>query len=172
MSDRLAYVRYMQSNFFVTLDAGDQFRAIEGVISFFIQETLGKPDSWISFVDTGIVQAIQNAGANALGIHSATGGNPGTTKWADFFRRMNAGGYSERDVGHQHGRNLSRITNSFWQAHDEAWSIAEETSTGFGKDKADAKTDASIREQLWYNSTQLFRWIMRNRTLTINAARV
>jgi hypothetical protein len=98
MADRLDYVKTMQSSFFGTLKATNQFRAIEGVITFFMSNGLGKPKSWISYVDAGIVEGIQNGGANVLGLHNKDGGNPGTAKWAEFFRTMKAGGYASRDV--------------------------------------------------------------------------
>ncbi|KAF2820280.1 hypothetical protein CC86DRAFT_387318 [Ophiobolus disseminans] len=153
MDTRLAYMKAMQANFFGPLNAGNQFRAIEGVITFFSQNNLGAPNSWVSYVDAGIVEGIQNGGANVLGLHSKDGGNPGTALWADFFRKMKAGGYEDRDK------------------HDFGWSISEEKSTGYGKQLADAKFSASGRESLWYMSTQVFRWIMRNKGLSVAAIR-
>src|SRR5262249_2588212 len=98
MSERLSYVQYMESHFFGPLNAANQFRAIEGVITFFISKNLGQPGSWISWVDTGIVEAIQRGGAIALGMSTDTGGNPGTQLWADFFVQMKNGGYASREV--------------------------------------------------------------------------
>lgn len=98
MSDRRTYVRTMQSYFFDTLNAGDQVRNVEGVITFFIDNDLGAPESWISYVDAGIVQGIQNGGAIALGMSAGTGGNPGSLYWADFFRGMRDGKLGDRDV--------------------------------------------------------------------------
>ncbi|MCJ1422804.1 hypothetical protein MMC29_000684 [Sticta canariensis] len=42
LSTRLRYVRYMETRF-ILLNAGNQFRAIEGVIKFFISKELGGP---------------------------------------------------------------------------------------------------------------------------------
>jgi len=58
MAARLSYVRYLQSNFFGRLNAGNQYRAIEGVITFFERYNLGAPESWVSYVDAGIVEGI------------------------------------------------------------------------------------------------------------------
>jgi hypothetical protein len=88
----------MQSKFFGPLDAWDQFRAIEGILGFFHENDLGKPNTWISYVDAGIVEGIQNGGANALGLHKKDGGNPGTEKWTQFLQTMKNGGYANRDV--------------------------------------------------------------------------
>lgn len=98
MNTRLNYVRTMQSTFFNSLNAGNQFAAIEGVIQFFINKNLGKPNSWASFVDAGIIEGIQNGGANTLGLHTNNGDNPGTKPWAQFFQTMRSNSYRSRDV--------------------------------------------------------------------------
>ena len=98
MQERLGYVRTMQSDFFQALDSSNQFRAIEGVILFFISKNLGEVGSWVSYVDAGIVEGIQRGGAIALGMGTETGGNPGSEKWADFFRRRKAGQLGNRGV--------------------------------------------------------------------------
>ena len=170
MDARLAYVRTMESNFFGPLNAGNQFRAIEGVITFFSQNNLGRPNSWVSYVDSGIVEAIQNGGANVLGLHSKDGGNPGTKLWADFFRTMKAGGYADRDVIIPFERRRDYFLTEA-QKHDQAWSTSEETSTNYGKELADRKFSATTRENLWFKSTQVFRWIMRNKGLSVAAVR-
>lgn len=102
MAARLSYVRYMQSNFFGRLNAGDQFRAIEGVITFFDRYNLGAPQSWSSYVDAGIVEGIQRGGAIALGMSGNTGGNPGSEKWAIFLRGMRDGKLGDRGVSAPH----------------------------------------------------------------------
>lgn len=98
MSTRLDYVKTMQSSFFSHLNTANQFAAIEGVIQFFINNNLGAPESWASYVDAGIVEGIQNGGANALGFRTDNGSNPGTEPWARFFQSMEGGGYADRDV--------------------------------------------------------------------------
>lgn len=111
MQERLDYVRDMQSQHFGSLNAGDQFRAIEGVIRFFISKNLGAPGSWVSYVDTGIVEAIQRGGAIALGMSTDDGDNPGSTLWADFFRKMKAGSFKNRDVSSPGSKSLSSFLN-------------------------------------------------------------
>jgi hypothetical protein len=112
MTARLDYVKTMQSKFFGPLKAGNQFRAIEGVITFFIQNNLGKPNTWASYVDAGIVEGIQNGGANTLGLHKKDGGNPGTKLWADFFQTMKGGEYVSRDVS---ATTLLMLTLLIWR---------------------------------------------------------
>lgn len=99
MTSRLEYVRYMQSEHFGPLKATNKFRAIEGVIEFFLAKNIGAPGTWVSYVDAGIVEAIQRGGAIALGTSSETGGNPGAQKWGDYLRRVRNGELGSRDVG-------------------------------------------------------------------------
>lgn len=98
MAERLTYLQYMQSHFFGPLKSSDQLRPIEGVITFFLSKNLGAPNSWISYVDTGIVEAIQRGGALALGLSSETGGNPGSVLWRDFFVAQRDGTFKSRQV--------------------------------------------------------------------------
>lgn len=97
LSTRLLYVQYMETRF-IPLNAGNQFRAIEGVIKFFISKGLGAPGTWVSYVDAGIVEGIQRGGAIALGIGKSTGGNPGSAPWADFLTKMKHKELKNRDV--------------------------------------------------------------------------
>lgn len=101
MASRLRYVRYMQAKKFGPLKAGNQFRAIEAVIDFFIKKKVGQPGTWISYVDAGIVEGIQRGAAISLGTSKATGGNPGSQLWADFFNRLKSGGLNNRNVSCQ-----------------------------------------------------------------------
>ncbi|MCJ1365991.1 hypothetical protein MMC16_005116 [Acarospora aff. strigata] len=153
MADRLAFVRYMQTNFFGKLNAGNQFRAIEGVITFFQKNSLGAPESWVSYVDAGIVEGIERGGAIALGMSTEDGGNKGSALWASFLSRKRDGQLNDLDT------------------HDKAWSEAEQASTEYAVARADAKFQRSARERNWYWTTQLFRWIMRNRGKAITALR-
>jgi hypothetical protein len=88
----------MQSHFFGPLKSSNQFRAIEGVITFFLSKNLGAPNSWISYVDTGIVEGIQRGGAMALGLSTDTGRNPGSALWRDFFVGQRDGTFKTRKV--------------------------------------------------------------------------
>lgn len=97
LSTRLLYVQYMETRF-IPLNAGNQFRAIEGVIKFFISKGLGGPGTWVSYVDAGIVEGIQRGGAIALGIGKSEGGNPGSALWADFLTKMKHKDLKDRNV--------------------------------------------------------------------------
>lgn len=94
---RLSYVQYLETRF-IPLNAGNQFRAIEGVIKFFISKGLGGTGTWVSYVDAGIVEAIQRGGAIALGIGTSKGGNPGSALWADFLTKMKNNELKDRNV--------------------------------------------------------------------------
>ncbi|KAH8728337.1 hypothetical protein GQ44DRAFT_824170 [Phaeosphaeriaceae sp. PMI808] len=150
---RLAYIKNMQADFFGPLNAGNQFRAIQGVVQFLSTDNLGNPNSWISYIDASILEGIQNGGANALGLHNNDGGNPGTKLWAEYLRTMKRGGYSTRDQ------------------HDFAWASSEQSSTTHGKQIADQKFKTTAQENLWFVFTQVFRWIMRNKGASVAAVR-
>lgn len=92
----------MQSNFFGPLNSGNQYRAIEGVIKFFLNNNLGTPKSWISYVDAGIIQGIQGGGALVLGLPSAKYaiGVTGASEWQTFLRAMQFGTLANRNVSH------------------------------------------------------------------------
>lgn len=154
LQTRLDYVRNMQSSFFGPLNCGNQFRAIEGVILFFQKNNLGAVGSWVSYVDAGIVEGIQRGGNIALGMGGGEGGNPGSLPWASFMMRMQDGALGDRGD------------------HDLAWSQAEQAATEYGKKLGDEEgLEVGLQLQLWYWSTQLFRWIMRNRGTAINLLR-
>ncbi len=101
MKSRLRYVRYMQKTHFQPLKSSNQFRSIEAVIDWFIQQNFGAKGTWVSYIDAGIVEAIQRGGALALGKSTATGGNPGSKKWETFLRAMQAGTLQDRDVSEE-----------------------------------------------------------------------
>ncbi|KAI9787043.1 MAG: hypothetical protein M1816_007714 [Peltula sp. TS41687] len=156
MPKRASYVRYMQSTHFGPLKATNKFRAIEAVIDFFYEQKVGAPGTWVSWVDAGIVEAIQRGGAIALGKSKETGGNPGASEWATYFNKLKAGQLNDRDD------------------HDKYWSTAEQAGTDYGKRKAESTKGVgapSAQQKRWYQFTQLFRFMMRHRTLTINALR-
>jgi hypothetical protein len=153
---RLDYMRYMQTAHFAPLNATDRFRAIEGVLLFFLGESIGAPGSWVSHVDAGIIEGIQSGAAASLGQEIAVSSppadnNPGISVWADYFAGQRVlGGYPTR------------------QLHDSAWGEAEATSTEWAKEEvADSVQAATRRELNWYAFTILFRWITRNQDLTI-----
>ncbi|MCJ1363033.1 hypothetical protein MMC16_002139 [Acarospora aff. strigata] len=97
MESRLAYMQYMALVHF-SANAMNKFRAIEGVIQFFIDKGIGQPGTWVSYVDAGIIEAIQRGGAIALGKSGATVGNPGARKWTDYFARLEGGELKSRYV--------------------------------------------------------------------------
>jgi hypothetical protein len=88
----------MQSNFFGRLNAGNQYRAIEGVITFFDRNKISAPESWISYIDAGPVEGIQYGGAIVLDLSRNTRGNSGSEKWATFLRGMRDGTLNKRGV--------------------------------------------------------------------------
>lgn len=97
VSDRLAYVQYLQT-LFVPLNAGDQFRPFEGLINLTASADVGEPGTWASYVLAGIVEGIQRGGATALGNGTSDAGNPGSKLWADFLTKLKNKQLADRDV--------------------------------------------------------------------------
>ena len=98
MAQRVQYVRDMQALHFGPLNAQNQFRAIEAVIDLFQEKGSGAVWTWVSYVDAGIVEAIQRGGGIALNLHNDDGGNPASRLWLSFFSQMKAGQLADRDV--------------------------------------------------------------------------
>lgn len=97
LSDRLAYVQYLQT-LFVPLNAGDQFRPFEGLINLTDSAGVGKPGTWASYIIAGFIEGIQRGGAIALGTGTSDAGNPGSKLWADFLTKMKNKQLGDRDV--------------------------------------------------------------------------
>ncbi|MDV6012526.1 hypothetical protein [Haloechinothrix sp. LS1_15] len=149
MTDRLDFLRAMSAGPAEEILPGYQprWRNIEGVITFFHDNELGKPGSWISYVDAGILEGIQRGIAIASGKGNDDFGNPGSPLWAEYLRALAAGDLAGR------------------AAHDEAWSVAEQAATEHGAYLAvDVHgVEPSRAEQRFYYFSELYRWMMRNR---------
>ena len=102
MTSRSSYVSYMQSTQFIPLKATNKFNAVIAVIDFFVEKGLGAPGTWVSYVDAGIVEAIQLGGAYALGMSKDPGTNLGATKWTAYFNSLKANKLQSRDVRESH----------------------------------------------------------------------
>jgi hypothetical protein len=158
MPDRLEFVRDMQSGPAAALGATDRWRNIEGVITFFVDrqekgdgEVGGTPDTWVSYVDAGIVEGIQRGIAIALGWSADTGGNPGSAKWASYLTRLAGGQLTTR------------------AAHDRAWGEAEQASTEYGNAMAEARgVPATAAEWRFYQFSEMYRWALRNRPFALD----
>lgn len=151
MSERLEFVRDIQSGPAARLGATDRWRNIEGVITFFVDRALGAPDTWVSYVDAGIVEGVERGVAIALGWSADTGGNPGSAKWASYLTRLSTGQLATR------------------AAHDRAWSEAEQASTEYGNAVAEARGQpATAVEWRFYQFSEVYRWTLRNRPVVLD----
>jgi hypothetical protein len=151
MTERLEFVRDIQSGPAAGLGATDRWRNIEGVITFFVDRDLGAPGTWVSYVDSGIVEGIQRGVAIALGWSADTGGNPGSARWASYLTRLSTGQLTTR------------------AAHDRAWSEAEQASTDYGDTVARARgVPATAAEWRFYQFSEVYRWTLRNRPFALD----
>lgn len=151
MADRLQFVQDIQSGPAAALGATDRWRNIEGVITFFRDRGFGAPDTWVSYVDAGIVEGIQRGVAIALGWSTETGGNPGSQKWATYLTKLSTGQLTTR------------------AAHDKSWSEAEQASTEYGNALAEAHgVPATAVEWRFYQFSEMYRWALRNRPFALD----
>lgn len=149
MAERIEFVRAMSGGPAAEVIPGyePRWRNIEGVIDFFRDDGIGRPGSWISFVDAGIVEGIERGIAIALGRSTDTGGNPGSQLWASYL------------TGLRDGRLTERAT------HDRAWSAAEQASTEHGVRLAEQVhgIQPSLADQGLYQFSEVYRATLRNR---------
>ncbi|MER7082624.1 hypothetical protein SAMN02982929_03142 [Saccharopolyspora kobensis] len=146
LTERLAFVRAVQDRVSAEYIPGFRhWRNIEGIIGFFIEKGFGERGSWVSHVDSGILEGIERGTAMALGLSADDGGNPGSQLWADYLRRMHRGELTDRWV------------------HDPAWGNAEQASTEHGLRLAEASGAHPSRID-WqiFQFSELYRWMLRN----------
>ena len=91
MPSRSVFLQTIQSTHGPAFDADDQWRNLEGVIDFFIDNNLGAPGSWISYIDAGVLEGIERGFAIASGLSTDTFGSPCAQLWSDFISDMGAG---------------------------------------------------------------------------------
>jgi len=149
MPQRLTFVRQLSSGPAAELLPGNpnRWRNIEGIIEFFHDQGLGAPGSWVSYVDSGILEGMERGLAIALGRGEDTFGNPGSRLWASYLTRLRDGLLTSRS------------------AHDLAWSQAEQASTEHGVALAEQVhgLTATPAEERFYQFSDFYRWTLRNR---------
>jgi hypothetical protein len=91
MPSRLAFIQTLESSHGPAFDVSKQWRNIEGIIDFFIDNNLGAPGSWISYLDAGILEGVERGFAIASGLSTDTFGSPCARLWSDFILDMEAG---------------------------------------------------------------------------------
>ncbi|KAH7094696.1 hypothetical protein FB567DRAFT_586048 [Paraphoma chrysanthemicola] len=152
MEWRLGYLRGIQTGYLTNYNSGTQCKAVEGNIAFMLELQLGSPKTWISGVNAGLIEAIQNGVAILIGLRVTDGGNPGAKYWAAFFRKQRSGGYAN-------DRNK----------HDADWTTCEELSSEYGRQRSTQKGyRPTQRETNVYKTTQVYRYVCRNKESSSN----
>ncbi|PGH34734.1 hypothetical protein GX50_02413 [[Emmonsia] crescens] len=148
MASRLEFIKYLSTWRLDTLHSSDQFRAFEGVITFFMRKDIAGSGTWLSLVNAACIEALQRGAAISLGLSSNTGGNPASEKWADYF----------------HQRRTGRLTDR--SAHDISWAGAEQAAVDYGIRRADSSLHTekpSGRVLRWMQFTRVYRTAMQYR---------
>lgn len=146
LQDRLEFVRLAEEKISAEFIPGFRhWHNIQGIIRSFIDDGLGAPGSWISLVDSGILEGLERGSAIALGLSDDDYGNPGSQLWADYLRRLQRGELTKRWV------------------HDRAWGDAEQASTEHGLRIAEQRGVRPNRID-WniYQYSEMYRWTLRN----------
>lgn len=127
MSDRLIYLVTIQ----VKLLGGPnksqtQFKAVEGLMQYFIDKNLPNPNIAPSYGLAGVLEGIQRGTAIALGKSNDTFGNPSSLMWASFLRKVRTGDFRDR------------------ASHDAAWSQAFQVGLNYGVQTGDRLTGTTV----------------------------
>ncbi|KAI5293108.1 hypothetical protein KEM52_005827 [Ascosphaera acerosa] len=118
--EKLAFAQYLAIERLTQLDCADQLGAVQGMHRFLIGKRLDQPKTYLSFLASALLEAVQRGAAIALGVSRATGGNPASQKWAKFFIQYQRGQLDDRNI------------------HDAAWARAEQTALEYGMLLAEA----------------------------------
>lgn len=126
LSDRLIYLVTIQ----VKLLGGPnksqtQFKAIEGLMQYFIDRNLPNPNIAPSYGLAGVLEGIQRGTAIALGKSNDTFGNPSSLLWANFLRKVRTGDFNRA-------------------SHDGAWSQAFQVGLDYGVQVGDRLTGTTV----------------------------
>jgi ricin-type beta-trefoil lectin protein len=145
MPERLTFVRALESGPAQQFERGFiRWRAIEGVMELFEDKNMGAPGSWVSITDGGILEGIEQGLAIALGKGGSTT-NKGAALWATYLKDLKAGRLSDKAT------------------HNQAWGVAEQTSTDHGVAEANRMgVHPSKVEGTWFQFTQMFRFMLAN----------
>jgi hypothetical protein len=151
MADRLAFVRGLEAGHASRVVAGfNRWRNIEGILEFFRDHDLGAPGTWVSYVDAGILEAIERGTAIATGLSADDFGNPGSKLWASYLDRLARGELTVRSV------------------HDRTWGDAEQAATDHATRLAEAQGTAPTNaEWRFFLYSEFYRWLLRNEPLNI-----
>lgn len=146
MPERTAYLQELRE-VAAPLGAGDRWMNLEGVIDFFASRALGAPGTWISRVNAGVLEAIQDGIALALDRTNGNRGNPGAPAWAEYLSLLHAG-------------QLSAPSQ-----HAQMWSIAKEISTETAVQQAEQTHGLrpTAVERDFLALAQAYNWGVRNR---------
>lgn len=119
--------------------AKNWFNNIVGIIEGFVEYGLAGSGTWLSVVDAGILQGIQDGYTLSEGTATYSTNNPGSLLWKDFFDILNDRKYD----------NPERIRR---------WGLAEQASTNFGVEEAAQRgLSANGYEQIFLQTGNVYR---------------
>ena len=145
MAERLAFLRSISPS--AAPGYAPRWGTIEGALEFFADRGLGKPGSWVSYVDAGDLEAIERGIAIAEARGTDTYGNQGAVLWAGYLLLLRSGELNSRSV------------------HDRALSHTEQASVDDGVLLAEQAhgLKATPVERQFFKFTEFYRWVLRAR---------
>lgn len=150
MPQRLAFLRSISPG--AAPGYAPRWGAVEGVLEFFADRNLGKPGTWVSYVDAADLEAIERGAALAEGRGTDRYGNPGAVLWASYLLLLRSKELADRS------------------AHDRAWSEAEQAAIDDGATLAARKhgLTPTPTERRFFEFTQFYRWVLLNRPFLLD----
>ena len=130
-------------------DAQNSHRNHAAVIDFFHDHGLGAPGSWVSRVNSVVLEAITRGIAMALDPHAEDYSNPGARAWASYFRQCQRGELSQTSL------------------HARAWSEAKQIATDHAVLVATHRYQLTptAPERKFLSIARAYNWAMANRDL-------
>ncbi|HZD16293.1 MAG TPA: hypothetical protein VE196_14460 [Pseudonocardiaceae bacterium] len=146
IGERRAFAAEFQRLYGMQFYSSGKWNNVDGVLQFFRDDGLGKPGSWVSWVDSSILDGFERGAALALHRPGGDQGNPGADRWYLYFSTM------------EHTRG-----NVAKEDADRLWSEGEQTSTEHGYAVAAGHgASPGLPELSFAGGGEVYRWILRH----------
>lgn len=129
IADRLRWIQQLM-NQGMEGKLANWFNNIAGIIQSYQDFDLAHSGSWLSNVNAGILQGIQDGYALWQGTITSSS-NPGAAEWNIFYTALKSGAVGDADL-------------------IKFWGVAEETSTNFGVGMATSKNLLPNAPEFWF----------------------
>ncbi|MFI9508641.1 hypothetical protein [Nocardia sp. NPDC052566] len=130
----------------VAFGAGQRWRNLEGVMTFFRDAGLGRPGTWVSMVNAGVLEGVARGIAMAYDSTADDYGNQAARVWAAYLTRLRGGELAAPS------------------AHAAAWSLAKRVGTDYSVRLAERHDLTPTPVELRFlRLAEAYNWLMDNR---------